>query len=272
MWPEMAARPPRKRVIQVMLAVASWSAAMTAAVVLFTHHRLLGVVCAVLLLAAAGWALDAFVPAVGRGAVFRGRPSRDGTPRVALTFDDGPAPDTLAVLDALRRAQVRATFFMLGRHAQQRPELVRAVVDSGHVVGNHTYSHRVLALSSPRTIAAEIDRTQKILVDAGAPTPRFFRAPRGFQGPLVRHVLKRRRLTLVGWTRGAWDSERRTARAIADAAAANPRDGDILLLHDGAGTPGETRRERTAEAIVYIVKTYRDRGFQFVTLSELLDA
>lgn len=267
----MAGRPPAKRVGQVVLAVCVWATAMFAAVGLFTDHRLLGSVVLVTLLGFCVWALDAFVPAIGRGAVLRGRPSPNGSPQVALTFDDGPAPDTLAVLDALKRAQVRATFFMLGQHAQQRPELVRAVVDAGHVVGNHTYSHRVLALASRRTIAAELDRTQKILTEAGAPTPRFFRAPRGFQGPIVRRELTRRRLTLVGWTRGAWDSERRTARAIALAATADPRDGDILLLHDGAGTTGETRRDRTAEAIAHIVKTYRDRGFKFVTLAEMLD-
>lgn len=268
----MTGRPPLRRVAQALLVIFSWLAAMGLAVGLLLRHPLAGSVIVVALLAVGWWAMDAFVPAVGLGAVRRGPSHRGGSPRVALTFDDGPADDTRAVLDALQRARVPATFFMLGRHAQERPELVRAVVEAGHVVGNHTYSHRVLSLASPRIVADEIDRTQQILVAAGAPAPRFFRAPRGFQGPLVRRELKRRELALVGWTRGAWDSERRSARAICDAATANFNDGDIILLHDGAGTAGETRRDRTVEAIPCIVAAYRARGFEFVTISDLLDA
>jgi peptidoglycan/xylan/chitin deacetylase (PgdA/CDA1 family) len=84
-------------------------------------------------------------------------------------------------------------------------------------------------------------------------------------------VLRARGLRLVAWTRGAWDSERRLASEIAALATAHPKDGDILLLHDGAGTPGEQRRDRTAEAIPMIVEAYRRRGFRFVTLTEMLE-
>ncbi|MFI5246340.1 MAG: polysaccharide deacetylase family protein, partial [Gemmatimonadales bacterium] len=191
-------------------------------------------------------------------------------PRVALTFDDGPSMDTPAVLAALEREGIRATFFILGRHAEQHPQLVRSIALAGHEIGNHTWSHRVLALARPGQLAAEIDRTQQLLARLCLRAPRLFRAPRGYQGPLVRAALRRRGLALIGWTRGAWDSERRAATDIAALAAAKPRDGDILLLHDGAGTPGEQRRDRTAEAIPLIVREYRRRGFRFVTVPELL--
>ncbi len=263
--------PPLRRILQTGSLVGAWLAALVTSVVAFAHGFTTGLILAILLLVLAALALDAFFPAIGRGAVRRGRPS-PGAPRVALTFDDGPSDDTPAVLDALAQAGVKATFFVLGQHAQQYPALVQRAAREGHLVGNHTRTHRVLTFASPSAVAAEIDAAQRDITACGVPPPFLFRAPRGFQGPHVRRVLRERGLRMVAWTRGAWDSERREASVIAAAAAANPRDGDILLLHDGAGTSGEQRRDRTAQAIPLIVDAYRRRGFQFVTLREMLGA
>lgn len=218
------------------------------------------------------WAADAFLPAVGLGAVRRlPRVPVGSPPRVALTFDDGPSWDTPLVLAALAHAGVRATFFVLGRAAQKLPEHLRAVLADGHEIGSHGWSHRRLALASPAVIAHEIDSAQCAIAAACGLAPRLFRAPHGFQGPLVRSALRRRGMRLVAWTRGAWDSEPRPPGRIAEAAAARPRDGDILLLHDGCGSTGVwRRRDHTAAAVAGIVEAYRKRGFRFVTLGEVL--
>lgn len=266
----MIAIPPVRRVVQVALLVAVWGALFGWSFRGVLMGRYAFVLVLFALLAVAAWLLDAFVPALTPYALRRGRRARLGPPRVALTFDDGPSEDTPAVLSALSESGVRATFFMLGSHIERLPRIARDVVAAGHVVGNHTYSHRVLSFCSGRTVAQEIERTQDLLAGVGARDVRLFRAPRGFQGPQVRRVLKEKGLVLIGWTRGTWDSERRPANQIAAAATHDPRDGDILLLHDGAGTTGEQRRDRTAEAIPDIVRAYRARGFRFVTVPELL--
>jgi peptidoglycan/xylan/chitin deacetylase (PgdA/CDA1 family) len=189
---------------------------------------------------------------------------------VALTFDDGPSGDTPAVLDALDRAGVRATFFVLGEAAERRPDLVREVARRGHAVGLHGHTHARLALAGPGTVAAEIDRCLAAVRAAGVEPAPWFRAPHGWKGPFLHQALRERGLTLVAWTRGVWDTARPGAPVIAERATRAPRAGEILLLHDGCGTAGiDPRRDQTAEAVPEIVRRWREAGFSFVTLDAL---
>ena len=98
--------------------------------------------------------------------------SRIRRPVAALTFDDGPSPDTTPrILDALRREGVRATFFVLGKHAERHPELVERIVREGHELGNHGYDHRILAFAGPAEVHRQLHRTERILKQAGGPPP-----------------------------------------------------------------------------------------------------
>ena len=232
------------------------------------HHAAGGALLAVTLLAAA-LALEIFWVRwdLATGSLRLGR--RDA-PRAALTFDDGPGPDTLAVLDALDRAQATATFFVLGRHAEEHPELVREIARRGHLVALHGHTHRKLHLAGPGTVAAEIDGGAAAIRAAGVEPAPYFRAPHGFKGPIVGWQLRKRGLTLVAWTRGVWDTERPGASAIAERATEKMRGGEILLLHDGCGTPGiDPRRDQTAEAILEIVRRWREAGYELVTVDAL---
>jgi len=244
------------------------------------------------LLAVGAAAIDRGHPALGAGVVLAtcvavalvlqaywvrwdlsGASLRGGRPegrQVALTFDDGPGPDTPAVLDALDAAGVRATFFVLGTAAVARPELVREVARRGHLVALHGYSHRKLHFASPREVADELDRGRDAIRAAGVEPAPYFRAPHGFKGPILGRALRRRGLTLVGWTRGVWDTERPGADAIAERACDRMRGGEILLLHDGCGTPGiDPRRDQTAAALPAIVRRWRDAGYELVTIDAL---
>ncbi len=87
------------------------------------------------------------------------------------------------MLDALRDADARATFFVLGRHAEQHPKIVERIVREGHEVANHTYSHGILVFARPREITRELLRTHRLLLASGARPPRLFRAPHGFRNP-----------------------------------------------------------------------------------------
>lgn len=186
---------------------------------------------------------------------------------MALTFDDGPSDDTPAVLAALETAGARATFFVLGEKARARPDLVRAIAARGHVVALHGDSHAKLLAAGPRRVAEELDRCAAAIRAAGVEPAPLFRAPHGFRGPFLGRALRARGLTLVGWTRGVFDTARPGPAAIAARACRRMAPGEILLLHDGCGTPGiDPRRDQTAAAVPEIVRRWREAGYRFVTV------
>src|SRR5262245_59611913 len=134
---------------------------------------------------------------------------------VALTFDDGPNPDaTPPILDALRERGVKATFFILGRHAERWPDLVKRVADEGHAIGNHGYYHRKLHFKSPAYVRDDLSRGTEMIRRAAHVSPRLFRAPHGFRSPWVSAIARSLGQRTVGWSLGVWDSARPGVDAI----------------------------------------------------------
>lgn len=163
---------------------------------------------------------------------------RGDTPSwVALTLDDGPDPDvTPRVLDLLAERRAKATFFCIGRHAAQHPELIRRMVDEGHRVDNHTYHHRpYFSLLGAGGQEREIVEAQRVLHRLSGRRPRWFRAPAGIQNPLLGAVLHRLGLHLVAWTRRGFDAVEKNPRKVVHRLQRGLRGGDILVLHDGFG-------------------------------------
>ena len=120
---------------------------------------------------------------------------------VALTFDDGPNPEaTPAVLDALASGGVKATFFILGRHAERWPDLVERVAADGHRVGNHGYFHRKLHFKSPNYVRNDLELGTKAIEAAGGGRPTLFRAPHGFRSPWVTATSGSKRRIFSGCT------------------------------------------------------------------------
>ena len=191
-------------------------------------------------------------------------------PVVSLTFDDGPNPRaTPLILDVLARERVHATFFVLGRHADQWPALVRRMADEGHQLGNHGYWHRKLHRRGPRYVRDDLSRgTEAIVRASGGVRPRHFRAPHGFRSPWVTRIAQSLGQRTVGWSLGVWDSARPGAHAIARRALEGLRPGSILLLHDGDGYDAQGDRMQTAEALPLIIDGLRARGFRFATLPD----
>lgn len=186
---------------------------------------------------------------------------------VALTFDDGPNPNaTPRVLDALGEAGVHATFFILGRHAERWPELVRRVRDEGHAIGNHGYYHRKLHFKSPAYVRDDLGRGTAAIADAAGVQPALFRAPHGFRSPWVNGIAASFGQRVIGWSLGVWDSDRPGADAIAQRTVVGARAGSILLLHDGDGYDASGDRLQTAAAIPRILTELAGRGYRFVTV------
>jgi peptidoglycan/xylan/chitin deacetylase (PgdA/CDA1 family)/uncharacterized membrane protein YbhN (UPF0104 family) len=228
---------------------------------------LFGMVCLLVLL----WAYASFTPNSPLfGRVVTGRGTNDRV--LALTFDDGPSPEwTPPVLDALRDGGARATFFVLGRHVEAHPELVRRISDEGHEIASHGYDHALLTFASRADVERQLDRTEQSLANALGETPkaRLFRAPHGFRNPSVSRVTSRRGYEVVGWTKGVWDTAKPGVEAIVRRTIGGFRPGGILLLHDADGSGAGDDRSQTAEAVPEIVERAHAAGYELVTVSEL---
>ncbi|TVR45023.1 MAG: polysaccharide deacetylase family protein [Planctomycetota bacterium] len=164
-------------------------------------------------------------------------------PGVALTFDDGPHPEsTPRILDLLASHQQQATFFVIGCHIPGHQAILRRMIDEGHEIGVHSQHHdRRFALRSARRQGADIDACRDAISQAtGQAPPRLFRPPVGLRGPATADVLRRRQMLLVTWSASARDGcggspERSLKRLLP-----HWRPGAILVLHDGA-EPGRPR-------------------------------
>jgi peptidoglycan-N-acetylglucosamine deacetylase len=187
---------------------------------------------------------------------------------VALTFDDGPLPAaTRKVLDVLAAEGVRATFFLNGSSIREHPAAARAIVQEGHEVGNHSYSHPVMLGLSQARIREEIERTDARIRQAGHDGPIHFRSPYGKKLVALPLYLARTGRTNVSWDVEP-DSDPEIARdsaRIVEHVLENVRPGSIVLLHV------MTRHyEPSRSAVPEIVRGLKARGYELVTVSELL--
>lgn len=203
-----------------------------------------------------------------------GRPLLHGPadrPAVALTFDDGPDPNTTpAVLATLRRHGARATFFVIGERAARHPELVAALRREGHQVENHSLRHAWTTPFLPRwRLAAELQKTQQIVERACGQAPRWFRPPIGILSPPVVAAARRTGLRLCGWSCKSRDGLSSTsAEEALERLRAGLSEGAILLLHDAAERGGHAP---VAPAVLEkLLPLLVERGLVPVTLDELV--
>lgn len=152
---------------------------------------------------------------------------------IAITFDDGPDPTTtLPLLDLLNRYGIKATFFVIGRKAEQCPHLIKAILTSGHDIGNHSYSHdNILMLRSKKRLQAEVSRCRDILASMGA-VSHAFRPPVGITNPKLFAVLLKLGMYCVGFSCRPLDIGNRRIKNLAEKVISRIKPGDILLLHD----------------------------------------
>lgn len=190
---------------------------------------------------------------------------------VALTFDDGPSSYTQEILALLQEKGVHATFFLLGKNAERHPALVRQIYQEGHEIGNHSYSHLPLIFKSSSFIREEIEKTDRIIRQSGYLGPIHFRAPYGrklFALPWILSQLGRPHI-LFDVIPDDWASP--GVLTIVERILAQVRPGSIILCHDGNGDSRGQERSQTVQATAIVIEKLRDAGYQFVTISELLE-
>ncbi len=187
---------------------------------------------------------------------------------VALTFDDGPWPgQTEKILAALKKDNVKATFFMLGSLAKKHPKLARRVADSGHQIANHSYSHANLAQARNGVVVREISYGQKALRRATGVTPTWFRAPGGNLSSAAARAVREADLRIVTWSVDPQDWRKPKPGPLARDVIEAVEPGSIILLHDGGGD-----RSATIKALPWIIHQLERDGYSFVTLDELRKA
>ena len=187
------------------------------------------------------------------------------TPRVALTFDDGPDPvHTRQVLEILDRYGARATFFCVGHHVAALPDEVRRIVAAGHELGNHSWSHPYLPDLTADQLHEQLDRTSDELARVTGETPTWFRPPYGALTPEVLAALEEHPTTLTLWDVDSRDWSRPGPEQIAATVLEAAGPGSVVLMHEGAGDRGQT-----VQALPSIIEGLLERGLELVTVGDL---
>ena len=182
------------------------------------------------------------------------------TKYAALTFDDGPSGRfTRQLLDGLKDRGVEATFLLCGYRLANYPDLAQRMVEEGHEIGFHGFSHRNMKNMSRREVASEVMDTEALLPEGCRPV--FLRPPGGFSSDAVQQVAEARNLSILHWSLDPRDWEVKDARTVEKAVLANIQDGDIVLLHDMS--------QSSVDAALNIVDALLRKNFQLVTVSEL---
>jgi len=178
---------------------------------------------------------------------------------VAVTFDDGPAPDgTPEVLDALDQAQMTATFFLVGEQVEANPDLARAINERGHDIQAHCFDHRPHRLvADPK---ADLDRTVAAIEAATGVTPTYQRPPYGRFSPGSYEACLQAGLQPVYWSAWGEDWEDVGPDRIADIVNRDLSDGAVILLHDSARYAHRPSARATAAAIPMVAAAMADAG------------
>lgn len=203
------------------------------------------------------------------GKAFHG--TRRGSKQIALTFDDGPNdPDTFDLLEVLAKHNVRATFFLIGQFARQRPDIAREVAKQGHVIGNHTFTHPLLTFTPASRIRQEIVRCREAISEAIGEHSNLFRPPFGGRRPGVFGLVRQLGLEPIMWNVTGYDWDAPSMDYIEQKVTRRIRGGDVVLLHDGSHLAFGGDRSKTVQVVDRIVPRYQAEGFEFVTVPEMM--
>ncbi len=227
-----------------------------------------------LTLAGAGLALAYLTGTFRERSTIFGRVARTQTAEAvfALTFDDGPDPRfTPQISRTLAGRGHRATFFVLGQAVAAHPDVARHVLADGHELASHGHDHGLLAFARPSTVRRQLALMESaLLVAAGTPPVRLFRAPHGVRSPWLIGTVRRAGYRLCAWDGAVFDTAQPQPETIALRVERLLAPGAVVLLHDGDGSFHGASRERTAAALPMILDAAERRGLTSVPLSELL--
>lgn len=180
--------------------------------------------------------------------------------KIAITFDDGPHPYyTEQLLDGLKERNAKATFFVLGKHAEQYPELVKRMSDEGHLIGNHTYSHVQLSKRNSETFKEELMKTSELIEELTGQEVQYVRPPYGTWDKKFEEELN---MFPVLWNIDPLDWSSSNVSGIVKKVTSKAKENSIILMHDEYKT--------TVTAALQVIDELQKQGYEFVTVDELL--
>lgn len=187
---------------------------------------------------------------------------------IALTFDDGPWPNTTSqVLNVLKKYNIKATFFVVGKQVQKYPQLAKQIVASGHAIGNHSWSHQYHQYSSAAA-SSEIDRTAELVLKFTGIKTTLFRPPAGILTNGLAAYAHQKKYAVIMWSDDSrdWQHPHTAPQGVVNTVLKEAKPGGIILLHDGGGD-----RSTTIQALPQIITQLKKSGYNFVTVPELLE-
>ena len=209
--------------------------------------------------------------AQGFGTTFVGAPP--GRKQIALTYDDGPNdPHTLRLLEVLEKDGVHATFFLIGRYVQRRPDIVRDLLKAGHAIGNHTFTHPHLIVSSAVETRIQLEECQRSVEEATGQQPMLFRPPYGGRRPQTLRIARSLGLKPIMWNVTSYDWSMPPAAKIVRTCTRQMHGGDIILMHDGDHENFGADRWQTVIATHLLIEAWREKGYEFVTVPEMMES
>nr|WP_242054780.1 polysaccharide deacetylase family protein [Nostoc flagelliforme] len=206
------------------------------------------------------------IPSRFQGEIIKAAKLTQGEKVIALTFDDGPWPQTTEqVLNILKSNNIKGTFFVVGQNLKNYPELGRQIVAQGHVIANHTWHHWYHSFN-PQAAAFEIDRTTDLIYQVTGVKTNLFRPPGGILHNGLSAYAKGQKYAVVMWSADSTDYKLPTVPKLINNVIKDSKPGGIVLMHDGGGN-----RSRTVQALPEIISNLKKQGYRFVTIPELLE-
>lgn len=184
---------------------------------------------------------------------------------VALTFDDGPTEITPEILNLLEKYNQKATFFCIGKQIEKYPETAKNIVEQGHVIANHTYSHtNKMGFLSKKEVHKEIRSAQNIIHQTIGQIPNLFRPPFGVTNPNIARACKENRVEVIGWNVRSLDTVIASEDKILSRILDRLQKGSIILLHDNTST-------KTLKVLERLLIIMEKKQIQSITVDELLN-
>lgn len=183
--------------------------------------------------------------------------------RIALTFDDGPHEMTLSVLEVLQQYNVKATFFCIGKNIEAHPEILKKIVEQGHTIGNHSYSHAdFFDFYRKNRVIAEIKKTDILIETILGKKTTLFRPPYGVTNPSIRRALAVTKHKTIGWNIRSLDGVKKNEQFIFNRIIKRIAPGGIVLLHDTS--------LQTVHVLEQLLQFLKNNNYTVVSLEQLL--
>ena len=183
---------------------------------------------------------------------------------IALTFDDGPHPEfTPKALDLLKRHHAKATFFCIGQHIENNPELFKRIIAEGHSVGNHTYSHDTsFGFFSTKKVTDELNRTITLVKKMAGKQMNLYRPAFGVTNPMIEKAVKQLGLISIGWNVRSLDTTARNETMVLERITSKISKGDVVLLHDTS--------QKSIIVLERLLLFLKEKNLKSVVVDELL--